>query len=130
MNKFVLLIGRWSPFHLGHKYLVDSHLNAGKNVCIAVRKSKEKYNPQERVYMIESVFKKQIEDGRVEVILIPDIEGVAVGRDVGYYIARVPEEVERISGTKIRAGESWDLPKEVKEILDRWEKLRIRREKK
>lgn len=121
MSKRMLLIGRWCPFHNGHKYLVDSYLNSGIPVCIAIRKTEEKYNIYERIQMISAVYKKEIADGRVTIKIIPDIIGVAVGRDVGYFIARVPEEVEQISGTKIRAGESWDLPDEVKKLMKFWD---------
>ena len=34
---YSLFIGRWQPFHDGHKALIDLVLAEGKNVCIAVR---------------------------------------------------------------------------------------------
>jgi len=44
-------------------------------------------------------------DGMLKIIVIPDIEGVYYGRDVGYKIEQltVPEEVASISATKIRS---------------------------
>ena len=36
-KRYALFIGRWQPFHLGHKYLVDQELKAGKDVAIAIR---------------------------------------------------------------------------------------------
>ena len=44
-------------------------------------------------------------DGMLKIMVIPDIEGVYYGRDVGYKIEQliVPEEVSSISATKIRA---------------------------
>lgn len=42
--------------------------------------------------------------GMIKVIVIPDIEGVYYGRDVGYKVEQlsVPPEVAAISATKIR----------------------------
>ena len=100
-TKRVLLIGRWVPFHNGHKYLVDSYLASGTPVCIAIRETEEKYNVYQRMQMIRAVYPN---DDRVKIIVIPDIIGVAVGRGVGYFISTVPPEIEKISGTKIREG--------------------------
>lgn len=119
MSKRILLIGRWCPFHNGHKYLVDSYLNSGAKVCIAIRRTDEKYNHLQRMAMIRAVYPDR---DLVEIIVIPDICGVAVGRGVGYFIAKIPEEIEEISATKIRAGLSMEVPKAVKEIIEFWEK--------
>ena len=35
--KYSLFIGRWQPWHEGHKWLIDQRLKEGKKVCIAVR---------------------------------------------------------------------------------------------
>jgi len=113
----ILVVGRFSPFHLGHKALVDSFLKVGKKVLVAIRETEEKYPVSLRMMMIKKVYKTD----NVKVISIPDIEGVAIGRDVGYYFVEVPEEIKMISGTKIRAGKSMDVPAEVKEILEFWE---------
>ena len=114
----ILLIGRWSPFHNGHKALVDSFLKVGKKVLIAIRDIEEKYPLFIRIAMIRAVYPV---DEIVKIIVIPDIEGVAIGRDVGYYFVEVPEDIKIISGTNIRAGKSMDVPVEVKEILECWE---------
>ena len=37
--KYSLFIGRWQPWHDGHKWLIDQRLKEGKKVCIAVRES-------------------------------------------------------------------------------------------
>jgi hypothetical protein len=113
-DKRILLIGRWSPFHIGHKTLVDSFLKIGKKVCIAIRETEEKFPVSQRMAMIRAVY---CDPEQVKIITIPDIEGVAIGRDVGYYFVEVPEDIKVISGTKIRAGESMDVPDEVRPIL-------------
>jgi len=116
--KYTLFIGRWSPFHRGHQYIIDSFVKNGKPVCIAIRDTKisdkDPYTAEERKEMIESVYK---DNPLVKIIIIPDIEGVCIGRDVGYYIVEVPENISIISATKIRAGECDDIPLEVKKKM-------------
>lgn len=45
-----------------------------------------------------------ISEGMMKVIIIPDIEGVYYGRDVGYKVEQlsVPPQIAEISATKIR----------------------------
>jgi len=125
--RYWLFIGRWCPFHNGHKYIIDSYVHTGKPVCIAVRDSSEKYSTTLRKMMIEAVYKQEIKKEIVKVIIIPDIEGVAVGRKVGYSIIQVPDKIKNISGTKIRAGQSDDVPPEVQKLLDKWKKYNEKR---
>lgn len=125
----MLFIGRWSPFHNGHKYIIDSFVDNSMPVCIAVRESIEEYTVSERMLMIKAVYKEQIDQGLVKIIAIPDIEGVAVGRKVGYFLIEVPEKIRVVSGTGIREtmiGAKKDkygfwktqVPPEVQEVLD------------
>ena len=116
-DRYFLFIGRWSPFHEGHKYIVDSFVNNGK-VCVAVRDSEEKYPTEVRKKMIEAVYK---DNPNVEIIIIPDIEGVCVGRKVGYCLIEAPDEIKKISGTGIRAGTCDAIPDEVQRVIDKWE---------
>jgi len=103
---YSLFIGRWQPFHAGHKKLIDTVLAEGKNVCIAMRDTKmNKENPyttKERKKFIRLVFPDK---DRVKIITIPDITEVVYGRGVGYGIREIkmPADVEAISATKIRA---------------------------
>ena len=96
-----LFIGRWAPFHHGHKFIVDNALNGGLRVLIGVRRSVEYWTADERAEMIRATY---MDDPRVEVITIPDIEGVHYGRDVGYRIVEheVPPGVAAVSATAIR----------------------------
>lgn len=120
--KYTLFIGRWSPFHNGHKTIIDSFVGNGKPVCIAVRESLEKYSVAQRMQMIASVYYDAMDAGLVKIISIPDIETVAIGRKVGYSIIEVPEEVKKISGTSIRAGTCDDLPDEVRKLKEKFDK--------
>ena len=37
MKKYSMFIGRWQPWHEGHRWLIDQRLKKGKNVWIAIR---------------------------------------------------------------------------------------------
>ena len=107
-DKYSLFIGRWQPFHDGHKALIDSVLAEGKIVLIAVRDTEEsKDNPlnmSERFSIIREIYPNK---NLVYIMGIPDIEEICYGRGVGYGIReiRLGYDVESISGTNIR--ESW-----------------------
>ena len=106
--RYSLFIGRWQPWHEGHQWLIDQRLKEGKNVCIAIRDVETNDNQPWKAYQIEenlnNRFKKEIEEGTIKVVIIPDIESVNYGRGVGYDIIEhvPPQEVKEISATKIR----------------------------
>lgn len=108
MATYSLFIGRYSPFHLGHKKLIDTVLGEGKNVCIAIRDTeiseKDPYTYDEREKNIRKIYPNR---ERVQIIQIPDIEEVCYGRKVGWGIRQIKldEDTENISATKIRSGE-------------------------
>ena len=85
-------------------------MKEGKNVLLAIRYVKpDENNPwtaQEIQKMVhEGELKDLISDGRVITSIIPDIESINYGRDVGYEIIEhvPPIEIGEISATKIRA---------------------------
>ncbi len=103
---YSLFIGRWQPFHRGHKVLIQSALKRQRKVCVAIRDTKiSKDNPhtiKERKRMIKRAFPEH----DIKIIVIPDIDEVLYGRDVGYKIERVhlTDDIYKISGTSIRKG--------------------------
>ena len=103
-----MFIGRWQPWHDGHRWLIDQRLNEGKNVLICVREvskdDKNPYNPVEVKENVEKELKDLIDSQKVKVIIIPDIESVNYGRGVGYDIIEhvPPSDIGEISATKIR----------------------------
>lgn len=106
--KYSLFIGRYQPWHDGHRWLIEQRLKEGKNVCIAVRnehpdETHEWYSGKIRLN-IQSQLRELVKEGRVEVIIIPDIESVNYGRGVGYEVIEhfPPEDIKEISATKIR----------------------------
>jgi len=106
--KYSLFIGRWQPWHEGHRWLIDQRLKLNKNVVIAIREVDEDdsnpYNPLEVKNNIENQLSDLIKEGKVKVIIIPDIESINYGRGVGYEIIEhsPPAEIGKISATEIR----------------------------
>jgi cytidyltransferase-like protein len=107
-KQYSMLVGRYQPFHNGHKWLMNQCLDEGKNVLICIRDIEpDDKNPftSEQVYLnISSELKDLILGGRVKIIIIPDIESINFGRGVGYDIVEhiPPQEIGDISATKIR----------------------------
>jgi cytidyltransferase-like protein len=107
-KQYSMLVGRFQPFHDGHKWLMNQCLDEGKNVLICIRDiepdDKNPYTPQEVENRITGELLDLIQEGRVKVIIIPDIESINFGRGVGYDIIEhiPPQEVSDISATKIR----------------------------
>ena len=107
-KQYSMLVGRFQPFHDGHKWLMNQSLNEGKNSLICIRDiepdDKNPYTSQEVENRITGGLLDLIQEGRVKVIIIPDIESVNFGRGVGYDIIEhiPPQEVSDISATKIR----------------------------
>ena len=106
--KYSMFIGRWQPLHDGHQWLIDQRLKKGKNVLICIRDMlPDENNPYtcEEVYdNLQIELKEFIDEGKVKVMIIPDIESVNYGRGVGYDIIehKPPKEIGDISATKIR----------------------------
>ena len=107
-KQYSMVVGRFQPFHEGHKWLVNQCLNEGKNVLICIRDiAADEKNPFTALE-VEANIKKELWQlvgaERVKVIVIPDIESVNFGRGVGYDIIEhiPPQEVGDISATKIR----------------------------
>ena len=107
-KQYSMFIGRWQPWHSGHRWLIDQRLNEGKNVLICIRdikpNEKNPFTSQEVENNIKRELWQLIGEERVKVMVIPDIESVNFGRGVGYDIIEhiPPQEVSEISATKIR----------------------------
>ena len=103
-----MFIGRWQPWHKGHRWLIDQRLNDNKNVLICIRDMEtdenNPYTPSEVKSNLEKELNDLILSQRVKVIIIPDIESVNYGRGVGYNIIEhfPPQNIKEISATKIR----------------------------
>ena len=102
------MLGRWQPWHAGHQKLFEEILKKTGQVNIMVRDVK---GVDDNPFDFETV-KKNIEDrlnpefeGHFKIILVPNITNICYGRGVGYKIEKIelPEEIQKISATKIRA---------------------------
>ena len=102
-----LFIGRYQPFHAGHRRLIEEGLGRVGQVCIAVR---DTHGLDEKNPLPFFAVKQRIEaalsayEGRFVVVPLPNITHVFYGRDVGYAVERIvlDEETETISATRIR----------------------------
>jgi nicotinamide mononucleotide adenylyltransferase len=107
-EKYSMFIGRWQPWHAGHRWLIDQRLKEGKNVLICIRDVEpDEQNPftsQEVHENITIELLDLIRAERVIVMVIPDIESINIGRGVGYDVIEhiPPEDVRSISATAIR----------------------------
>lgn len=102
-----LFIGRYQPFHDGHKTLILEGLKRVGQVCIAVRDTQgtDAKNPlpfAEVRARIEHALRQH--EGRFEIIQVPNISHVFYGRQVGYVVERIELDraVEAISATEYR----------------------------
>lgn len=105
-----LLIGRYQPFHDGHKALVGEAIKRSGQCCIALRNvgGVDESNPYNFEKVKENIKAACIEFGnKLNVIEIPNITDVFYGRGVGYNIEMIElsSELKAISATKIRKGE-------------------------
>ena len=107
--KYSMFIGRWQPWHQGHRWLIDQRLNEGKNVLICIRdvepNEKQPWTPHEVLMNLSNELEELIQEGRIKIIIIPDIESVNYGRGVGYDVIEhvPPSDIKEISANKIRA---------------------------
>ena len=107
-KKYSVYFGRWQPWHAGHRWLIDQRLNEGKNVWIAIRDVKpDDINPwtaHEVLMNLSEELKDLIQEGRIFISIVPDIESINYGRGVGYDIIEhvPPSNIHEISATKIR----------------------------
>jgi hypothetical protein len=85
-------------------------LDGGKKVCIAIMDIHNE-EPDNNPFPTDSVrksiiqrFINEVNVGEIKVIVIPPIESVNYGRDVGYDLNELvpPEKIREISATKIR----------------------------
>ena len=107
-KQYSLFIGRWQPWHPGHRWLIGQRLNEGKNVCIAIRdvevNENQPWDAETIKKNVEVELHDLIQEGKIKVIVMPDIESVNYGRGVGYNIIEYvpPTGIKEISATKIR----------------------------
>lgn len=101
-----IYIGRFQPFHEGHRRCVEHILENCARCLILVRETpvsdKNPFGFKERLGRIREYFP---DESIVSVLPIEDAHAnlcVYIGRDVGYELIQLDEDTEKISATDIR----------------------------
>ena len=103
-----MFIGRWQPWHDGHRWLIDQALNEDKKVLLCIRDiepdEKNPWTAHEVMMNLTNELIDLIQEGKIKITTIPDIESVNIGRGIGYDIIEhiPPQEIHDISATAIR----------------------------
>ena len=107
-GQWAMFIGRWQPWHPGHRWLIDQALEEGKKVLLCIRdvpaSEKNPWTSQEILMNLSIELKDLVEEGKLNIMKIPDIESINIGRGVGYDVIEhvPPQDIHDISATKIR----------------------------
>jgi adenylylsulfate kinase len=104
----VQMLGRWQPWHTGHRALFERAIAKTGQVCIMVRNCQgwNDSNPFD-FSQVCNFIKRDLEplyQGQFQIQLVPNIVNITYGRDVGYKIEQetFDESITNISATKIR----------------------------
>ena len=107
-RKTALIIGRWQPWHEGHRGLFLAALERAERVAIGVRHThatdgKNPFTFDEVKEFIDKDLSNQYA-GKYDVIELPNITNVIYGRDVGYKVEKISlgDDIEKISATEVR----------------------------
>jgi phosphopantetheine adenylyltransferase len=101
------MLGRYQPFHDGHKKLIVEAINRVGQACIAIRDTQgtDEKNPFSYEEVEQNIRKGMIDyEGKYNIIRVPNITNIFYGRDVDYKIEQITldENTRDISATKIR----------------------------
>ncbi len=101
-----LFVGRFQPFHDGHKKCIEKILQTCDRCIVLMRETeKTEKNPfdfEKRKAMIRSAFPNEA-IVEIQSFTDPGAElSVFIGRDVGYELIQLDEQTESISATDIR----------------------------
>lgn len=107
-RKTALIIGRWQPWHQGHRELFMAALSKAERVAIGVRHTHATDGKNPFTFdEVKDFIDKDLSDsfaGKYDVIELPNITNVIYGRDVGYKVEKISlgEDIEKISATEVR----------------------------
>jgi DNA polymerase III delta prime subunit len=104
----VQMLGRWQPWHEGHRALFDRAIAKTGQVVIQIRDCQgwQGSNPFE-IEKVKKFIQRDLDmlyQGQYTVQVVPNIVNITYGRDVGYKIEQetFDENITDISATKIR----------------------------
>ena len=104
----VQMLGRWQPWHAGHRALFDRAIAKTGQVVIQIRDCQGWNNSNPfAVNQVKQVIRRDLDplyQGQYEIQVVPNIINITYGRDVGYKIEKevFDEATHSISATKIR----------------------------
>ena len=104
----VQMLGRWQPWHAGHRALFERAIAKTGQVCIMIRDCQgwQNSNPF-AIEQVKNFIRRDLDplfQGQYEILVVPNIVNITYGRDVGYKIEQevFDESTHSISATKIR----------------------------
>jgi hypothetical protein len=104
----VQMLGRWQPWHAGHRALFERAIAKTGQVCIMIRDCQgwNQSNPFSWSAVKENIRRDldPLYQGQYEIVVVPNIVNITYGRDVGYKIEQevFDDATHAISATKIR----------------------------
>jgi hypothetical protein len=104
----VQMLGRWQPWHAGHRALFERAIAKTGQVAIMIRDCQgwNGSNPF-AAEQVKEFIRRDLDplyQGQYEIILVPNIVNITYGRDVGYKIEQevFDDAIHSISATRIR----------------------------
>jgi hypothetical protein len=104
----VQMLGRWQPWHPGHRALFERALSKTGQVIIQIRDCQgwQGTNPF-AIEQVKNFIRRDLDplyQGQYEIQVVPNVVNITYGRDVGYKIEQevFDESIHSISATKIR----------------------------
>lgn len=104
----VQMLGRWQPWHKGHRALFDRAIAKTGQVVIQIRDCQGWNNSNPfAIEQVKNYIRRDLDplyQGQYEIQVVPNIVNITYGRDVGYKIEQetFDEATHSISATKIR----------------------------
>jgi hypothetical protein len=104
----VQMLGRWQPWHTGHRALFERSIAKTGQVCIMIRDCQGWGGSNPFAFeQVKGFIKRDLDplyQGQFEVLLVPNITNITYGRQVGYSIEQevFDDATHSISATKIR----------------------------
>ena len=104
----VQMLGRWQPWHAGHRALFERAIAKTGQVVIQIRDCQgwQGSNPF-AIEQVKGYIRRDLDplfQGQYEIQVVPNIVNITYGRDVGYKIEQevFDDAIHSISATKIR----------------------------
>jgi adenylylsulfate kinase len=104
----VQMLGRWQPWHDGHRALFERAIAKTGQVVIQIRDCQGWNNSNPfAIAQVKNYIRRDLDplyQGQYEIQIVPNIVNITYGRDVGYKIEQevFDEAIHSISATKIR----------------------------